>query len=94
MLTHSIGLGDSSKFILETIADIEKRLAAITPKAAKAAPRAAENCIPTSQVRHCTSRCVNGSCTVTYSNGCKVKVPVAPKFNPFNSQWDYPSPSC
>jgi hypothetical protein len=34
MFTKSVGLGDSSKFIVETIADIEKRLAAITPKVA------------------------------------------------------------
>jgi hypothetical protein len=35
MITNSVGLGDSSKFIVETIDDIEKRLAAITPQVAR-----------------------------------------------------------
>jgi hypothetical protein len=62
--------------------------------AAKAAPRAVDSCIPTTQVRRCTSQCVNGNCAVTYSNGCKVRVQVSPNFNPFNNQWEYPAPSC
>ena len=35
MFTKSVGLGDSSKFIVETIDDIEKRLAAITAQVAR-----------------------------------------------------------
>lgn len=35
MFTKSVGLGDSSKFIVEAIDDIEKRLAAITPQTAR-----------------------------------------------------------
>jgi hypothetical protein len=60
----------------------------------KSALPSSANCIPNTQARTCTSQCVNGNCVVTYSNGCKVQVQVSPKYNPFNNQWEYPSPGC
>lgn len=53
-----------------------------------------ENCRPTKQPITCSSHCINGLCTVSYENGCKIKVQVAPKFDPFTNTWKYPSPSC
>lgn len=58
------------------------------------APGGEGNCRPRGDTLRCTSQCYNGNCIVTYENGCKVRVQVQPKFNPFNNQWDYPSPSC
>lgn len=52
------------------------------------------SCRPNTPSIRCQSNCVNGNCVVTYENGCKLRVQVAPKFNPFNNQWEYPSPSC
>lgn len=54
----------------------------------------AKNCRPTTQPLRCTSQCTNGNCTITYENGCKMNVQVQPRFDPFSSQWNYPSPSC
>ena len=69
------------------------------PKAAKSARVPAEtvatgNCRPKTSRITCQSQCFNGDCVVTYANGCKMRVTVASKFNPFNSQWEYPSPDC
>ena len=69
------------------------------PKAAKSARVPAEtvatgNCRPKTSRITCQSQCVNGDCVVTYANGCKMRVTVASKFNPFTSQWEYPSPGC
>jgi uncharacterized protein len=52
------------------------------------------NCRPQTSHITCQSQCFNGDCVVTYANGCKMRVTVASKFNPFTSQWEYPSPSC
>lgn len=62
----------------------------------KAAPPASSsgNCIPNTPVRRCSSQCTNGNCLVTYENGCKVRVQVSPRFDPFSNQWQYPSPGC
>jgi hypothetical protein len=54
----------------------------------------AKNCRPTTQPLRCTSQCTNGSCVITYQNGCKVNVQVQPTFDPFSNQWTYPAPSC
>lgn len=55
---------------------------------------ASDNCRPrTGQIR-CRSNCVNGNCVVEYENGCKIRVQVSPRFDPFSNQWTYPSPSC
>lgn len=65
-----------------------------------AAPRAApasaveKSCRPTTPSVRCTSRCTNGNCELTYENGCKMRVQVPAKFDPFNNQWTYPAPSC
>ena len=70
---------------------------------AKAEPRAAapaaqpvstSDCRPKTASLTCQSSCTNGNCVVAYTNGCRMRVQVNPKFNPFNSQWEYPSPSC
>jgi len=71
----------------------------VKPVAAKEAPAAKPpkltgNCRPTGPSIRCQSRCTNGNCIVTYENGCEIRVQVQPKFNPFNSQWEYPSPGC
>lgn len=61
--------------------------------AAARAP-AGESCIPNTKVRQCSSSCTNGDCLVVYQNGCKVRVQVTPRFDPFTNQTTYPSPSC
>ncbi len=64
-----------------------------SPPVRVAAPEA-PSCRPkTAQIR-CESNCVNGDCIVTYENGCKIRVQVQPRFDPFSNQWKYPSPSC
>jgi len=55
---------------------------------------AGESCIPNTKVRQCRSSCTNGDCLVIYQNGCKVRVQVAPRFDPFTNQWTYPAPPC
>ncbi|MBV6322153.1 DUF4189 domain-containing protein [Duganella sp. HSC-15S17] len=52
------------------------------------------DCRPRSNQLQCTSSCTNGSCVVTYQNGCQIRVQVQPQFNPLNNTWDYPAPSC
>lgn len=63
-------------------------------RVANKAPAAAENCRPRTSHITCQSQCSNGNCIVTYANGCKMRVQVNAKFNPFNNQWEFPSPSC
>lgn len=50
------------------------------------------NCNAISNTLTCEARCVHGKCSVTFENGCKKFVEVAPKFNSFKSEWEYPSP--
>jgi alpha/beta superfamily hydrolase len=65
------------------------------PVASKPLPIAKNgNCRPKTNQLRCSSQCYNGDCEVTYENGCKVRVQVNAKFDPFTSQWTYPSPSC
>jgi TPR repeat protein len=71
----------------------KKPLAANSPSTA-APPKKTGNCRPTGPSIRCQSRCTNSDCIVTYENGCEVRVQVQPKFNPFNSQWEYPAPGC
>ena len=52
------------------------------------------DCRPKTASLSCRSSCTNGNCVVTYTNGCSMRAQVSPKFNPLNSQWEYPSPSC
>lgn len=52
------------------------------------------SCRPRSETVRCTSQCSNGDCVVTYENGCKIRVQVAPKFNPFNNQLEFLAPNC
>lgn len=52
------------------------------------------SCRPNTPTIRCSSSCTNGNCVVSYENGCKMRVQINPKFNPFNNQWEYPSPSC
>jgi len=52
------------------------------------------NCRPRTATLRCQSSCVNGDCIVTYENGCKMRVQVSPRFDGFQNQWVYPSPSC
>ena len=70
---------------------------ATAAKMATPTPVAAANpgsCRPTTTTVTCQSQCVNGNCVVEYANGCKIRVRVEPKFNPFNNSWEHPSPSC
>ena len=53
-----------------------------------------KSCRPKTQPIRCESSCVNGACVVSYQNGCKIRVQVSPRFDPFTSQWIYPSPPC
>lgn len=55
---------------------------------------AGDNCRPRTREVRCRSNCVNGNCVVEYENGCKIRVQVSPRFDPFTNQWTYPSPSC
>lgn len=74
---------------------IAGKIAVSSPSAKSTTPvPSAKNCRPTTQPLHCTSQCTNGNCTITYENGCKMNVQVQPSFDPFSSQWKYPSPSC
>lgn len=63
------------------------------PRPAKMAA-AGDSCRPRTQEIRCRSNCVNGDCVVEYENGCKIRVQVSPRFDPFTNQWTYPSPSC
>jgi hypothetical protein len=65
-----------------------------TPVQAPAAGRDAPSCRPTTQNIRCSSQCTNGSCIVSYENGCRIRVQVSPRFDPFKNQWIYPAPSC
>ena len=63
-------------------------------KSRPATSATSDNCRPrTAQIR-CRSNCVNGNSVVEYENGCKIRVQVSPRFDPFSNQWTYPSPSC
>lgn len=74
---------------------LKARIAAATQAVSKpSSPSVSNDCRPKSDYLRCTSQCINGSCVVTYENGCKMQVQVRPKFNPLNSQWEYPSPGC
>ncbi len=53
-----------------------------------------KSCRPNTQSIRCSSQCYNGNCVVSYENGCKIRVQVQAKYDPFTSQWEYPSPSC
>lgn len=61
---------------------------------AAAIPRSpqSQSCRPTTDVVRCSAKCINGNCTITYENGCKMKVNVQPSFN--GSTWVYPPPAC
>lgn len=61
-----------------------------TPTAGLGTP----SCRPTTQNIRCRSQCTNGSCIVSYENGCRIRVQVSPRFDPFRNQWIYPAPSC
>ncbi|MCK0165895.1 ankyrin repeat domain-containing protein [Marinobacter sp. S6332] len=42
----------------------------------------------------CNTRCSNGDCYRTYSDGRKTRFQAERKYNPFSSQWEYDSGSC
>lgn len=54
----------------------------------------AQDCRPRTRELRCRSSCTNGNCIVEYENGCRMRVQVSPRFDPFSNQWTYPSPSC
>ncbi len=81
------------------------QIGAIAGKIAEASPRPVlrpapaasanpQSCRPNAASIRCTSQCTNGNCVVSYENGCKVRVQVSPRYDPFTNQWVYPSPSC
>ena len=74
--------------------EAQRNAAAPKKVAANPAPNGNGECRPQGNTIRCTSQCSNGNCIVTYENGCKIRVQVQPRFNPFNNQWDYPAPSC
>ncbi len=71
-----------------------KQAKAPAAPAAPATPSAEKSCRPNTPTVRCQSQCTNGNCVVTYENGCKMRVQVRPKYDPFSNQWTYPSPSC
>lgn len=52
------------------------------------------DCRPKTEVLRCSSQCSNGSCIVSYENGCKIRVNVRSQYDSFRNQWVYPAPSC
>lgn len=64
------------------------------PKPALARQPSENNCRPTTPTVRCSWQCSNGDCTVTYENGCRMRVQVQPRFDGFQNQWVYPAPSC
>lgn len=64
--------------------------------AVRAQPRTAQttDCRPRTREIRCRSSCINGDCVVEYENGCKIRIQVSPRFDPFSNEWTYPSPSC
>lgn len=42
----------------------------------------------------CNTRCSNGDCYRTYSDGKKVHFQAKQKFNPFNNQFEWDSGQC
>jgi hypothetical protein len=52
------------------------------------------NCRPRTATIRCQSNCINGDCTVTYENGCKMRVQVDPHYNSLENRWEYDSPNC
>ncbi|WP_374580275.1 hypothetical protein [Pseudoduganella sp.] len=63
-------------------------------KAADVSAPAGADCRPRTSVVNCRSACTNGNCLIQYENGCKIRVQVQGRFNPFNNQWEYPAPQC
>lgn len=63
-------------------------------KLADVSAPAGADCRPRSNSLRCSSSCTNGNCLIQYENGCKMRVQVQGKFNPFNNQWEYPPPQC
>lgn len=51
---------------------------------------------PASRAGHttCSTRCVNGDCYRTYSDGRRVRFQAQRKFNPVTSQWEWDSGGC
>lgn len=74
--------------------DYWEDFAGFPKKTALAKPPAVKDCRPKTNYLQCKSSCTNGSCVVTYENGCQVSVQVPAKFNPLNNLWEYPAPSC
>lgn len=64
------------------------------PKPALVRQPSENSCRPNTRTISCTSQCHNGDCTVTYENGCQIRVQVQPRFDGFQNQWVYPAPSC
>lgn len=62
-----------------------------TPVPAKPQP-VLKSCRPNTPTIRCSSQCYNGDCTITYENGCKMRVQIRPQFN--GASWVYGSPSC
>lgn len=52
------------------------------------------NCRPNTPTIRCSSQCTNGNCVVTYENGCKMRVQVAPTMDPFSGMMTFPTPQC
>jgi len=52
------------------------------------------SCRPRAMSIRCQSECINGDCIVSYENGCRIRVRVQPRYDPFDSRWTYPSPPC
>lgn len=53
-----------------------------------------QSCRPQTSNIRCHSQCTNGSCIITYENGCKMRVQVQPQYNPLNNTWEYSAPAC
>ena len=94
VLTSKWKVGTSLPTTSKTGGEVVKKPLAASETPMATQPRRTGNCRPTTSSIRCQSRCTNGNCIVTYENGCEIRVQVQAKFNPFNSQWEYPSPGC
>lgn len=65
---------------------------ASAPSHAPAAPE--KSCRPNTPSVRCSFQCTNGNCAVTYENGCRMRIRVQPRLDPFTNKVIFPDPSC
>ena len=65
---------------------------ASTPSRSPAPPE--KSCRPNTPSVRCSFQCTNGNCAVTYENGCRMRIRVQPRLDPFTNKVIFPDPSC